>query len=272
MKHIGLFSGFGGFEIAAQWMGWETVAWCENNDFCRKILSYYFPNSYKLGDIRNECFKRFKGIDILTGGFPCQPFSVAGQRHGTNDDRFLWPEMYRAIKESSPRWVVAENVRGLLSIQSGSVFEKMCTDMEDIGYEILPIIIPAASVNAPHKRERLWIIAHSTDSGIKNMSGWKDEICKSEMFTNSTVERQWREGNGIGETGFINEKIPKNDWENFPTQSPICSGNDGISSKLDGITFSKFRKESIKGFGNAVVPNIPYDLFKSIEYIDSILF
>lgn len=118
MKHIGLFEGIGGFSLAAQWMNWETIAWCEKEPFCRKVLSYYFPNADKLGDIYNEDFKKYKGkCDIITGGFPCQPFSLAGRRAGTNDDRFLWREMLRAIIEVSPTWVVAENVRGLLSIE-----------------------------------------------------------------------------------------------------------------------------------------------------------
>lgn len=337
-KHIGLFEGIGGFSLAARWMEWETIAWCEKEPFCRQVLSYHFPNADKLGDIYDEDFKKYRGkCDILTGGFPCQPFSLAGSRAGTNDDRFLWGEMLRAIIEISPTWVVAENVRGLLSIERGTVFETVCSDLENAGYEVLTFIIPAASVNAPHKRERLWIIAHRTNSGFESVRERAEQIlkdrlttypnsnrpgngqnkqkqveecqrttdncisCKNGITTNSEEcqrdgiafkapekrkesrevgicdsgktstnaisKRQRREGDRVGNAGFINQTSQKNDWKNFPTQSPICGGNDGISSELDGITFPKWRKESIKAFGNAVVPNIPFELFSIIELL-----
>lgn len=340
MKHIGLFEGFGGFTLAAQWMNWETVAWCENNSFCQNILSYFFPGADQIGDIRKTNFKRYYGkIDIITGGFPCQPFSLAGRRAGTTDNRFLWGEMLRAITEISPTWVVAENVRGLLSIESGTVFETVCSDLENIGYEILPFIIPACAVNAPHKRERLWIVAYNSNSGIENMRKRPNKIFPKQSFTypngirsriwkskqkcfqefirapynrfsrkigtstypnskqwnampsntpkkretskslrirhcwrvssNTPGKRLWREGNRIRETRLFDKTSQKNDWENFPSQSPICCRNDGISYELDGITFSKWRRHSIKGFGNAVVPNIPYEIFKCIDVISN---
>ena len=100
-------------------------------------------------------------IDILTGGFPCQPFSQAGKRRGTDDDRYLWPEMLRVIRLAKPRWVIAENVRGLLTMQNGMVFEQVCLDLENSGYEVQPFIIPAVAVNAPHRRDRIWFVAHA---------------------------------------------------------------------------------------------------------------
>jgi DNA (cytosine-5)-methyltransferase 1 len=100
-------------------------------------------------------------VDLITGGFPCQPFSQAGKRRGTDDDRYLWPEMLRVIRFAKPRWVIAENVRGLLTMQNGMVFEQVCSDLENSGYEVQPFIIPAVSVNAPHRRDRIWFVAHA---------------------------------------------------------------------------------------------------------------
>lgn len=117
LTHASLFSGFGGADLAARWMGWENAFWCEIDDFCRTVLSYWFPNSKKYANIKETDFTPWRGkIDVLTGGFPCQPFSVAGQRKGAADDRYLWPEMLRAIREIRPTWVIGENVAGILSM------------------------------------------------------------------------------------------------------------------------------------------------------------
>jgi DNA (cytosine-5)-methyltransferase 1 len=116
MKHIGLFAGIGGFELAAQWMGWETIAWCEWDKYCRAILSKLLPNADRLGDITKTDFTKYANtIDILTGGDPCQPSSVAGLGKGTSDNRYLWPENFRAIREIQPPWVVNENVSGSIA-------------------------------------------------------------------------------------------------------------------------------------------------------------
>ena len=116
MNHLGLFEGIGGFSLAARWMGWETKAWCEINPFCQTILNYHFPEAEMLIDIKKETFKKYANkIDIITGGFPCQPYSQAGKRLGKEDERHLWPQMLRAIKEVQPRWVVGENVLGLIN-------------------------------------------------------------------------------------------------------------------------------------------------------------
>ena len=174
MKVISLFSGIGGFEIAAQQMGWTPVVSCEIEEFPRKVLNYYWPNAYHHKDVKtltyetinNEVSKRF-GTDwrkdgvILTGGFPCQPYSAAGKREGKNDERHLWPEMFRLIQEISPDWIVGENVLGLVNWSGGLVFEEVCVDLETQGYEVQPYILPAVSKNAPHRRDRVWFVAHS---------------------------------------------------------------------------------------------------------------
>ena len=130
MTHLGLFAGIGGFELAARWAGWETVAVCEWDSFCQKVLKHHFPNAEQYSDIRAADFTRYAGqIDILTGGFPCQPYSSAWKRLGKEDERHLWPEMLRAIQEVAPRWVVGENVRGLVNWNGGVVFDEVQSDL-----------------------------------------------------------------------------------------------------------------------------------------------
>jgi DNA-cytosine methyltransferase len=160
MRHGSLFSGIGGFDLAAQWMNWTNVFHTEWNEFGQKVLKHHFPNSISYHDIIKTDYTIHNGdIDIITGGFPCQPFSLAGKRKGTDDERYLWHEMLRAIQQIQPTYVVAENVRGLLTIDGGMVFEQVCADLEAEGYEVQPILLPAAGVNAPHRRDRIFIVA-----------------------------------------------------------------------------------------------------------------
>ena len=160
-------------------MGWENVGSVEIDPFCRQVLDYWFDYEYTWKDIKAADFVRLRGrIDIITGGFPCQPFSNAGKQRGKDDDRYLWPEMLRAIREVQPRWVVGENVRGLLTNAGGMVFEQVCADMEDLGYEVQPLLVPACAVDAPHRRDRVWIVARlaadtprNGDSGTSSEAG-----------------------------------------------------------------------------------------------------
>ena len=442
MTHGSLFSGIGGFDLAAEWMGWQNIFHCEIGEFPRKILKHHFPNSICYEDIKKTDFTKHRGeIDIISGGFPCQPYSNAGKRRGKEDDRHLWPEMLRVIREVQPRFVVGENVAGLLSWNNGMVFHEIITDLENEGYETQAFLIPACATNAPHRRDRIWFIAHSnnartnermqfngerkendeqwrgqsqseyrengingittdtdngsgsrntvqtrrteleklheppsnapnTDSkrhtsygksksiegnwsgnngeqkerseqteringldglsritahtdgsrinrkkkyedGNKNSRDWEQsnntnnngKVWRTTPETDGTEQRnnvgenngkegeiRWgEEGDVFGElrsngnvaytetkrleglrgiqeryTKFYRRQT-KNNWENFPTQSPVCSGDDGISTELDGITFPKWRNESIKGYGNAVVPQVVYQIFKAIE-------
>jgi DNA (cytosine-5)-methyltransferase 1 len=166
LKHGSLFSGIGGFDLAAEWMGWANIFHCEFNPFCQRVLKHYFPKVINHEDIRTTDFTIYKGsIDILTGGFPCQPYSLAGKRLGKEDERHLWPSMLRAIREIRPRWVVAENVLGLVSWNGGVVFEEVQSDLETEGYQVQPFILPAAGVDAPHRRERIWFIAYAEGNG-----------------------------------------------------------------------------------------------------------
>jgi DNA (cytosine-5)-methyltransferase 1 len=256
MRHGSLFSGIGGFDLAAEWMGWENVFHCEWMEFPRKVLDYYFPNADSHIDICKTDFKKYEGtIDIISGGFPCQPFSLAGKRKGTDDERYLWGEMLRAIQEIKPKFVIAENVFGITNIDGGMVFEQVCVDLETQGYEVQPFIIPAAAKNAPHRRDRVWFIAYTSSSSNELQTKTRMDLDGSILEKRQRTEK----------TNRFNSYNSYNIWAEFPTQSPICSGDDGLPTELDRITFSKWRAESIKGYGNAIVPQVAYELFKIIS-------
>lgn len=327
LTHASLFSGIGGFDLAAEWAGWENIFHCEWNEFGQKVLAHHFPNSKSYHDITKTNFSIHKGtIDVLTGGFPCQPYSSAGKRLGKADERHLFPHMLRAVKEIKPRWVIGENVRGLVSWNDGLVFNEVYDDLESEGYEVQSFLIPAASVNAPHQRYRIWFVAYSNDKGRRSEFGniskengeisernenaefsdssdrnvtyskncgcrrWNCKECSAREWQLFSSKQKWdkmgseikgcsrkwnvtdsndkrRERNR--EQSFAEGEIAFSSgfrrWDNFPTQPSLCSRNDGISDRLDGITFSKWRNESIKAYGNAIVPQVAYQIFKAIN-------
>jgi DNA-cytosine methyltransferase len=174
LKTLDLFSGIGGFSLGLERTGnFETVAFCEIDKYCKLLLQKHWKGVKIYDDVKKITKEGFEadGIsspDVITGGFPCQPFSVAGKHKGTDDDRHLWPQMFRIIKAFKPRFVIGENVRGIINIQDGVVFETVCTDLESEGYEVQPFIIPAAGVGAPHRRERVWIIAIREESMVNS--------------------------------------------------------------------------------------------------------
>jgi len=333
MRHGSLFSGIGGFDLAAQWMNWTNVFHTEWNEFGQKVLQHHFPNSISYHDIIKTDYTIHRGtINIITGGFPCQPFSLAGKRKGTDDERYLWHEMLRAIQEIQPTYVVAENVRGLLTIDGGMVFQQVCADLEAEGYEVQPILLPAAGVNAPHRRDRIFIVAYSNkcddrrtsraDAGqsrkerlserhqvrqsskpsevqqpaanakdqrtgrLRNESSTeRTRFCNvvsgkpcglsasTEPAANTCIQGSQRcqDKGSIGrcrkESHQQSSRCICTGWQNFPTESAICSRNDGLSDRLDDITFPKWRNESIKAYGNAVVPQLILPIFQTIEKI-----
>ena len=168
MTHVSLFSGIGGLDLAAEWAGFDTVLFCEKDPYCQKVLARHWPGVPIIDDIRSVKRESISGaVDVISGGFPCQPFSHAGKRGGTGDDRYLWPQMLRVIRELKPRWVVAENVPGLLSIDAGLVFETVLSGLEALGYETYP----ACGVGAPHRRDRVFIVAHCLRAGLEGHSG-----------------------------------------------------------------------------------------------------
>ena len=191
--HGSLFSGIGGFDLAAEWAGWQNAFHCEWNEFGQKILKHYWPNAKSYGDITQTDFTIWRNrIDVLTGGFPCQPYSLAGKRKGKEDDRHLWPEMLRAIREIQPGYIVGENVIGLVNWDGGLVFNEVQTDLENEGYEIQPIILPACSINAPHRRERVWFVAYSSNKRCNNRSdNWQERYFQSNERTTSENKPEW---------------------------------------------------------------------------------
>jgi len=280
MKHISLFSGIGGFDLAAQWAGWDNLASCEINPFGRRHLAYYWPEAYHHDDIKTltgsiinyEAQKRY-GPDwradgvILSGGFPCQPYSLAGKRLGKEDERHLWPEMCRVIREIKPDWIVGENVFGLVNWSHGLVFDEVQTDLEAQGYEVQAFVLPACAADAPHRRDRVWIIAYADSIGYSGEKHGKKKPVKysksTSQWTTTNAEQQRREGTN-GPTWSVRPK--QGAWNNWPTTEPVFrAGNDGLSAGLDGITFSKWRNESIKAAGNAIVPQIAYRIFETIN-------
>lgn len=284
MTHGSLFSGIGGFDLAAQWLGWENVFHCEWNPFGQRVLKHYWPNADSHHDITKTNFTQYANrIDILTGGFPCQPYSSAGKRKGKEDERHLWPEMLRVIREVAPRYVVGENVLGLTNWDGGLVFDEVHTDLESAGYEVAAVVIPAAAVNAPHGRDRVWFVAKRVVADANgerpSIRKLKTKIPRDIVATNSIGvvadtggERLQRwDGQNIGEfpTTHGTEKfgVPTK-WETFPTKPAVCGGNDGVPDQLDGITFSKWRFESLKAYGNAIVPQVAYEIFKTIQRIE----
>jgi len=198
----------------------------------------------------------------------------------------------REIQEIKLRFVISENVFGITNIDGGLVFEQVCLDLENEGYEVQPFIIPAAAKNAPHRRDRVWFIAYRQSNGWQEYRKGIDERKKYKQERNSI----WSKSASISKIGnatntncngfqgglstnfdkqqsskekYVEEHLPFTGqgipFSKFPTESPICGGNDGLPQQLDGITFSKWRAESIKGYGNAIVPQIAYEIFKQIE-------
>jgi DNA (cytosine-5)-methyltransferase 1 len=399
---VDLYSGIGGFSLAGSWIpDWRTIQFCEIDKFCQRVLSYHFPGVPIHEDIKtltSEIVKNNKLYNkdektIVTGGFPCQPWSLAGKRKGTEDVRNLWPETIAFVKDYKPDWCLFENVYGLVNWDGGVVFEQVCADLENAGYEVQTYLLPACSVNAPHRRDRIWIVAKNTNqdgwggeqrekepcvgelrdigSGdneriqanngevrtapnnsnprVKSMQSGENGIYESGTSTNTTSNAKSRQNRkdveveGGGETpneqvvggqfktiqyerlddvsrditntkgssksgglysgqregesgrcdckdasytcneglqgskneGNIEEsKQDRNeqssgclrtDWKDFPTVTPLCNRNDGVSFGLVGITFSKWRNESIKCLGNSIVPEVAYQLLKSID-------
>lgn len=237
MRHASLFSGIGGFDLAAEWMGWKNVFQVEKDKFCQKVLAKNFPNVTRYGDIKEFDGTQYRGaIDIISGGFPCQPFSVAGKRKGKEDDRYLWPEMLRVISEVQPSFIVGENVTGII----GMGLEQVLTSLEGQGYYTETFVIPACAVNAPHRRDRIWIIAHSNSNRLEKDS------CKQRIRPQGdTIIRN------------IHSKALQMWNESAPIGTSFCGVRDGISNRVDRI----------KGLGNAIVPQVGFEIFKAINEI-----
>lgn len=231
MNHASLFTGIGGFDLAAQWMCWTNVFQVEIDPFCQKVLEKNFPNVKRYGDIKEFNGEEYRGtIDVLSGGFPCQPFSVAGSRKGKDDERYLWPEMLRVIGEIRPTVIVGENVSG-----AWDLVDEICSDLELKGYVTEPIGIEAASVGAHHRRLRYWFIAYSDSVGLPK----REEVTQYK----GTAEQ-------------LPRLLSSNFWTEVP-RPPINRMANGIPN----------RSHRVKSLGNAIVPQIAFEIFKAIEII-----
>jgi DNA (cytosine-5)-methyltransferase 1 len=284
MRHASLFSGIGGFDLAAKWAGWENVLQVESDPFCQQVLKHHFPEAELHHDIQETSFRHLS-VDIVSAGFPCPPFSVAGKRKGTEDERYLWHDVDRAICELQPTFVVGENVRGLLNWGDGRAFEEVCTSLEGQGYEVIPFVLPASGVGAPHRRERAFIVAHAQELGQERTGSARPGREGPENGTTGYhaphTSSKGREGDqqppsltqrqGESTPGPAPQPDESDPWKGFPHQSPLCEGDDGLPSELDPDTlpgknsYAKWRRESIKAYGNAVVPQVAYRIFRAID-------
>lgn len=304
MRKLSLFSGIGGIDLAAHWAGMETVAFCERESYPVKVLQKNFPGVPIYDDVKTLTKARLiadgiigngRTIDIVSAGYPCQPFSNAGKREGQNDDRHLWPEVKRLLEEIRPRWFVGENVAGHVTLGLDDVL----SDLGDIGYTAQPIVIPAAAVSAPHRRDRVFIVGYS-ERGRCSREPWggaKQEFThrylklEERILANSSSSRQSERDittvsnrTGHGSRG-VNEK-----WTNRAIKSQLGRVLDGVSRRLDGHRWPagqgaeqydwepprvaagvKNRVGRLKGLGNAVVPWQIYPIMAAIKEIDDAL-
>jgi len=298
LTHIDLFSGIGGFALAAQWAGFKTEVFCEKDEFCQRVLCKRFGafiadsermrelqskggigeqrgrtsnGSPLIPDIRDFDGTKWRGATLLTGGFPCQPFSQAGQRRGTDDDRHLWPEMLRVISEARPSWVVGENVAGIINMELDTVL----ADLEGEGYEVGTVVLPACAKNAPHRRDRVWIIAnsrceHGTGKQYKGKitekgGGTRDAVKPERPTEDARVgdapdpPEQGLSLTGQARVGELSEEERKGlhdrpeqsswqiPWHEVATR--FCRVDDGVSDRV----------HRLKALGNAIVPQVAYE-------------
>ena len=284
----------GGFDLAAEWMGWENVFQVEWDKYCQKVLAKNFPNVKRYGDIKEFDGTKYRGlIDIITGGFPCQPFSVAGKQKGKADDRHLWPEMLRVIREIQPTWIIGENVPGIIRME----LENICIALESENYQVQPFIIPSASIGSWDKRDRIWIIANYKKSGIRGLpiQQWgqnktsninlnrETKINSDTKSTISELSRKTRTGrngraNSAGNPiGTRLQGYSRNDLSGRQKEQERQTGQTNwlrdwieVASELCGSNARvPNRMDRIKGLGNSVNPYVPYQIFKAINQINN---
>jgi DNA (cytosine-5)-methyltransferase 1 len=273
--HGSFFTGLGGFDLASEWMGWENAFMVENNPKRQVLLTKNFPNIPLYGDINTFDTKPWGGaIDVISGGFPCQPFSNSGKQRGKDDDRYLWPQFFKCIDEIGSPWVLSENVYGLITNNGGMVFEQVLTDLESIGYETQAFIAPASAINAVHRRDRVWIVAYSHHRANKQARTRNATGGTKPSPPQAAGQRRKREAvHSIGcpdilehprrnnNTTFQRATAKRNfealhnpsQWHTLP-QPGVFGSNDGLSDWLD-------RNAAL---GNAIVPELAYRFFKAM--------
>jgi DNA (cytosine-5)-methyltransferase 1 len=285
ITHYDLFAGIGGFSLALDTIFHEQKnehIFCEWEAFPTAVLKKHWPDATYYGDIADlvadtdsqrrervwtenagrhglssgETPNQEQEMVILTGGFPCQPFSHAGRRQGTSDDRYKWPEMFAVIQNVRPDWIIAENVRGLATWNDGMVLETVCADLESEGYEVQPLIIPAVAVGAPHRRDRVWIVAydgreHGQQRNSKRLEA--DTTIRTARPETNQREHQYTWAD---------------DWREVAFATCHDGVDDGLPRQMDGVTVSasKHRKERLKACGNAIVPQVAMEIFTAIRH------
>ena len=287
LRLFDLFSGIGGFSLGMEaTKRIKTIGFVEKDKFCQKVLQKNFKNIPIEEDIRNVKGSNYTA-DIVSGGFPCQPFSVAGKRRGQDDDRYLWDETIRVVAETKPKWFVGENVEGIININNGLVLRQVQTDLEKEGFQVQCLIIPASSIGAWHQRKRVWIIANSnsrlsiredkeiqargntinssskdvsnSNSRLRRGRGTEQESRANEIWRFYTPKEEQTEqhirSKAVG-CDVISSKKRKTWWQ---TQSELCGVPHGLSEKLH-----KDRSNRIKALGNSIVPQIAYEIGKAI--------
>ena len=313
LSHGSLFSGIGGFDLAAQWMGWNNIFQVEKDDWCRKVLAKNFPKTERFADIKDFTgYEYTNRIDVISGGFPCQPFSVAGQRKGKDDDRYLWEEMLRVIATIKPTYVVGENVTGII----GLALDTVLSDLEAQNYTTETFIIPACSKNAWHRRDRVWIVAYANSIGRENEQKENGKpLCNGERNNKATEQsreqQQCRTGKSSSvfsntESKLSNERKHGEHTEQREIQLQT-GGSNSVSAYTDGIRWENSiygeeqgreaselrnayqeqygnyweaepgvgrvvdglpgRVDRLKGLGNAIVPQVAYEIFSAIEAV-----
>ena len=279
--HLDLFSGIGGFALAAKWNGYRTVGFCDNEPYAQAVLKKHWPDVPIHKDIREVRGELYAGVTLLTGGFPCQPFSVAGKQRGKDDNRYLWPEMLRVIQEAKPTWIIGENVAGIVNL----ALDQVCVDLEGQGYEVEPIIIPACAVDAPHRRDRVWILAHSkcdgqssskerggTEKAVRIEQNWSHDALNTSRASNLSASEydvadsvsqrgccgnsEWKYAEDVGESSRHSRDNSRGvaTWIAEPNVGRVANGIPNRSHRL-------------KGLGNAIVPQVASEIIRCINKI-----
>jgi len=259
LTHGSLFSGIGGFDLGFERAGFKTIWQVEIDPYCQAILAKHFPQAQRFRNIKRfRSCKTLTPVDVITGGFPCQPFSVAGKRCGTADDRYLWPEMRRVIEEVRPRWVVAENVPGLIKL----ALDQVLSDLEALGYTVGAVTIPACAVDAPHRRERLWIVgyAESSQRGLSTQSRTDDLESQRSGADVAHAAQQRGQRRPMGprqaEPQGPHERVAGlRRWEPEP----------GVGRVAHGVPH---RVDRLKALGNAIVPQIAEEIGRMILAVE----
>lgn len=265
MNHGSLFSGIGGFDLAAERVGWRNVFQVEKDPYCTAVLTKNFPNVIKYGDIKGVDFTAFRGgIDVLSGGFPCQPFSHAGKQKGLDDDRYLWPEYDRAIEEIRPRWVIGENVIGIKNV----ALDLVCASLESKGYAVQPVVIPASAVGAWHRRERIWIIANDNrerefcETGRGEIGQRPRDGHQDAAHVDGPLVERYAGDEPIGPQGAQpHGRDGASYWSLYWIEvvAEFCRDHARLPSRMDRI----------KSLGNAIVPQVAQEIFQLINVIES---